>query len=81
MQGFVNHKPKPYVPRSRQNLLKHPSGADYALLLTGFSYSCVDACASRCTVAQDEALAHRAGNRVKPAKVSGGKILLPDLGD
>ena len=79
MQGFVNNKPKRYVPRSRQHFSKHPSGADDALQLTGFAYSYVDARPSRCTLARD--LVHRAGSRVKPVKVSGGTISLPDLGD
>jgi hypothetical protein len=80
MQRFVNHKPKPFVPRSRQ-LYRHHFGATDALQLTGFSYSYVDARSSRCTLALDEALAHGAGSRIKPARVSGGWILLPDLGD
>jgi hypothetical protein len=78
MQGFVNHKPKRYVPRSRQHFSKHPSGADDALRLTGFAYSYVSAPQS---VYSCPGLVHRAGSRVTPVKVSGGTISLPDLGD
>ena len=78
MQGFVNSKPKRYVPRSRQHFSKHLSGAYDALRLTGFAYSYPDA---RQSVYSCPGLVHRAGIRVKPVKVSGGTISLPDLGD
>jgi hypothetical protein len=56
----------------------HPPGAIDAQELTGFAQSYVDALQS---VYSCPGLVHRAGSRVKPVKVSGGTISLPDLGD
>ena len=80
MQRFANHKPS-LLFHGPANFYRHHFGAIDELPLTGFSYSNVDARSSRCTLALDETLAPGAGSRIKPAIVSGGRILSPDLGD
>jgi hypothetical protein len=59
------------------NIFRSTSGANDALRLTGFAYSYTGARQSVYSC-PDEALVQ---GRVKPVKVSGGTISLPDLGD